>query len=350
MRASLRRIDVGEATSLVDIVALLRETLDAERALAYRVNVVADVSSIADVCCDGFDRPDAFATTLAGVLESDGRGMFDLASPEGKQRNCVLALPPLRTQLQGLDADDLAALGIAPSAYLDIRRGIASAIRAFSPWKLDRDHTLRALVCDEAGLLAWIGVMTPKPPTSRQRAMFSAVLPAIRDRLAIERKLACAALAEATLGAVLGSLPSAAFLVSLQGNVLYANAAGKTLLSRDGRGLRSELVDAARSGGSGRFSSTTIAVHGADSHALVSEKSTTNVSSGLLSATAARCGLTPRQTEVLEQLIAGRSNRAIASLLGCAERTIEVHVRQIFEKTGATSRSALIASVWSSAS
>jgi DNA-binding CsgD family transcriptional regulator len=57
--------------------------------------------------------------------------------------------------------------------------------------------------------------------------------------------------------------------------------------------------------------------------------------------------LTPRQAEVLGHVAEGRSNKEIAQELGTAENTIELHVSRIFRKAGVTSRSQLVARLWS---
>ncbi|MBN8613883.1 MAG: helix-turn-helix transcriptional regulator [Deltaproteobacteria bacterium] len=61
---------------------------------------------------------------------------------------------------------------------------------------------------------------------------------------------------------------------------------------------------------------------------------------------ARRFSLTPREADVLRQLSAGRTNRAIAVALECAERTVETHVRRILAKTDCASRSELVALIW----
>src|SRR5215470_11701709 len=49
-------------------------------------------------------------------------------------------------------------------------------------------------------------------------------------------------------------------------------------------------------------------------------------------------GLTPREAEVLLWIAQGKSNGDIASILGCAENTVKVHVARIFEKLGFENR------------
>ncbi len=53
--------------------------------------------------------------------------------------------------------------------------------------------------------------------------------------------------------------------------------------------------------------------------------------------------LTPRERAVLTHLARGASNKEIAAHLGCASRTVEVHVSRILRKSGAGGRSELIA-------
>jgi DNA-binding CsgD family transcriptional regulator len=48
--------------------------------------------------------------------------------------------------------------------------------------------------------------------------------------------------------------------------------------------------------------------------------------------------LSRRELDVLDQIAKGRSNRAIADVLGISERTVESHLRSIYAKLGVTSR------------
>lgn len=67
-----------------------------------------------------------------------------------------------------------------------------------------------------------------------------------------------------------------------------------------------------------------------------------------LAAAIARWELSPRQSQVLERLAAGAANKEIASAIGCAENTVELHVTQLLRKSGMSSRAQLIARFWSS--
>jgi DNA-binding NarL/FixJ family response regulator len=51
--------------------------------------------------------------------------------------------------------------------------------------------------------------------------------------------------------------------------------------------------------------------------------------------------------DVLAQVVVGRSNKAVAATLACAESTIEIHVSALLEKAACDSRAQLVARFWS---
>ena len=57
------------------------------------------------------------------------------------------------------------------------------------------------------------------------------------------------------------------------------------------------------------------------------------------------CGLTPRETEVLQWIAEGKTNGSIAIILGISVRTVEKHLERIFEKLGVETRAAAAAIV-----
>ncbi len=48
--------------------------------------------------------------------------------------------------------------------------------------------------------------------------------------------------------------------------------------------------------------------------------------------------LTPRELEILSLIAAGLGNKEIAYRLGISDRTVQFHIRSVFDKTGARSR------------
>lgn len=54
--------------------------------------------------------------------------------------------------------------------------------------------------------------------------------------------------------------------------------------------------------------------------------------------------LTPRELEILELVLNGFTNRAIAAEISISEKTVEFHLDNIYTKTGARTR--LLAGLW----
>ena len=53
-------------------------------------------------------------------------------------------------------------------------------------------------------------------------------------------------------------------------------------------------------------------------------------------------GLTPREHEVMQQMVIGLPNKLIAHRLGMSPRTVEIHRGRVMQKTGADSLSHLV--------
>lgn len=66
-------------------------------------------------------------------------------------------------------------------------------------------------------------------------------------------------------------------------------------------------------------------------------------SPGVVAITEADLHLSRRQRQVMERVLAGKSNRQIAEELGLKTKTVEVHVGRLMHKAGVSSRAALVA-------
>jgi DNA-binding NarL/FixJ family response regulator len=59
---------------------------------------------------------------------------------------------------------------------------------------------------------------------------------------------------------------------------------------------------------------------------------------------AALSDLTPREMEILQLVLAGRTNKAIAAEIFICEKTVEFHLDNIYTKVGVRTR--ILAGVW----
>jgi DNA-binding NarL/FixJ family response regulator len=59
---------------------------------------------------------------------------------------------------------------------------------------------------------------------------------------------------------------------------------------------------------------------------------------------AALSDLTPRELEVLQLVLAGRTNKAIAAEICITEKTVEFHLAKIYTKLGVRTR--MLAGMW----
>lgn len=58
-----------------------------------------------------------------------------------------------------------------------------------------------------------------------------------------------------------------------------------------------------------------------------------------------RWGFTAKETDVMRLLLAGQSTKSISERLAIAENTLRTHIKRLFEKTGAKTRTELMAKV-----
>jgi DNA-binding CsgD family transcriptional regulator/PAS domain-containing protein len=208
-----------------------------------------------------------------------------------------------------------------------------------------RLFTLRVLICDGPMLLAWSGIYREEPFLERDRALMKALMPAVRNRLRLERTLGPRGSIRNLVVALEGILPPA-FIIDRRARIAFANSAGAALFSARRAellaGLRASLTGAPPSNLS--FSVSPLVGPGEpESYLAIASTGTNSLFAAALGAASARWLLTQRQADVLALLAGGDSNKDIAEKLGCALGTVELHVSAVLNKARAESRSQLIA-------
>lgn len=260
------------------------------------------------------------------IAQSDAPfAAFDPTHPEAAQRNRLLSSEEL-----GENCDER-------PLFRDV----------YTHLRLERFTQSRILLCEGPSLLAWFGAIHQDPLDARQGRILSAVAPALRRRLSVERRLRDAPRAFAALDVALEQLGAPALVVGPKGQIQEANSAARRLIEEDERGFGQALRDAI----AGRpstlsFEFVPIAEPGAScSLAILSGDSKDTRITERVANAAESWNLTPRQREVLALVARGAANAVIAQSLGIAERTVEFHIGCLFDRAGVEFRAALTAAV-----
>jgi DNA-binding CsgD family transcriptional regulator len=282
------------------------------------------------------------------------RGLHDPVRPQRSQRNRILIAPYARWCRGSSSAEvvhelreDAARYGLGHDEISDVAETIWDLESCFRRIGIVAFAQMRVLLCDGQAMLTLLGVLQPEPFSERQRLLLKRIASPLRERLIVERR-AGGGVGHAAMAAALEHVPAAAYLLDAQGNVLHANAVGRHRLDTQGSAMRLALRRALNQapGARGELALTQLVGPGLPPLFLaVSGTHGDRVRFGIERAQK-RWQLTSREVEVLAQLAAGRTNQDIADQLGCAPRTVEIHVSSLLRKAHADSRSQLIVDLW----
>jgi DNA-binding CsgD family transcriptional regulator len=153
------------------------------------------------------------------------------------------------------------------------------------------------------------------------------------------------ATALAALDTALNAIDAPAIVVDLGGEVLHANTNAQILLEQDGPGVSRSLAEAI-AGASADDSWDLTPLQGTEQrHGFLAVKRGSKDQVPIrdpLRMASQRWRLTARQTDVLRWLAHGLTNGLIAQTLGITERTVEFHLKGIFDKAGVDNRTTLL--------
>jgi DNA-binding CsgD family transcriptional regulator len=217
----------------------------------------------------------------------------------------------------------------------------------YRPAGIWQHHQLRVLVCEGPSLLAWFGGFLLERPHAEQYRLLAALVPAVRRRLSIDRRLRDAPRTFGALGTALELLGAPAFVVNRKGKIEEVSTSARALLAVDGSTVRAAIRDAVAHRPSAlRFELTPFNAPGAEGYLAVLRDPTEDARiAERVTLAAARWGLSSRQREVLHLIVRGAANGLIAQTLRIAERTVEFHVTALFDRVGVETRAALTAAV-----
>lgn len=321
-----------------DVLPALRITLDVDAVALYRPRLAGGGAEGGPWTIDVLGvaaEPQLQARVRGGLKKlaagAPAFGGFDPLAPVVAERNAVVR-PTMR---EGAAAKREAALlaHVYPHGGGDL---------------------VRVLLCDGPVLLGVLTVFNSKTTGAAAIKRLQATVPALARRLAASNALNAAAMGPGSAGALLDALSASGFLVDDDGAVLHANPAGRAALASGGAALGKRIAAAAASGKTGRG---VVVVPLGDTEtngdtkrrglrAVMIVEKTAPAPLQRLEAFAREGELTPRQVEVLRELLRGSSNKKIAETLDCAEVTVEVHVSALLRKGKVKSRAALLAKLW----
>lgn len=314
----------GRPRSVLDeqVLPTLGRLLEAPAVAFYDIESTSGGLRLGDISSRGMPRQ--LEPMFRGVLErSSGWGFYDAKHPQARQRNRALT----RHQL---------SRGRTESAKMQ---------RFYAAAGLEGLDFLRALLCDGALPLAWVGGMrTTERFDERQRHVLQALVPSLHGFALARRRLERSA-DGLLFDALFDAVPQAAFVFDARGRITRANDAGRALLELQPT-LRANLEADARRGTSRVLALRPVEAPGLPCYQVGLVRPEPNGCCEAVARARARWGLTPREAQVLRELIDGLTNKEIGARLGCSPLTVEVHVSRLLDKAQRGNRGALVAAVF----
>ncbi|HEX8823886.1 MAG TPA: LuxR family transcriptional regulator [Archangium sp.] len=358
LRTLLETVEPGSDV-IPSFVGALREALHAERGLMYGVDVGPERYQTSFAHNAGFplSTPPA-QPVLDQVLGSlkDPWGYFNPACPQPAQRNRVIQFRPAGTAEtpptpapRDERLEPWRKLGMSAEEQEQLHSRVRSNLGTFMRrYGVDQMVHLRVLVCEDASLLGWVGVMRMEPFGARELNLLHELTPVLQRRLRLDTRLREAGVLHAALEGALEAIGQPAYVVTATGRVAHTNTSGRTRLEREGARPVAEALQRHQRGEplGESLSITPLRLAGLPTHYLAIHRDDSARTVARVHELGTSWKLTARETEVLDHLIRGESNKTIAGKLGCAERTVEVHVTRILAKARVESRSALISRVF----
>jgi len=329
LAAALRTVTLGKRAELLPAIAEMRELLEMAALGTYSVRNRTGRWVLERW---EFEGPVAAARPLAEAMFAATPEMpfyYHPLSPPAGHRNRVVDIYEL--------------VGRADPDSWDAVPMVNEVMR---PLRYHRCHQPRVLMAKGSTPLGWFGAFDAKPATRRQLRLLAALAVPLRDRLHVDHHLNAELTAAAALDAMLEYVGVPAFVVDARGTIREANASGCIALGEDAD-LRA-MIRRATVGGA-HVAALDIVPIRADATqgwvVIVRAQSVDSRIAHCVRVCVKRWGLTARQAQVLELLVRGSANATIATVLGCVERTVELHVTAIFDRAGIDSRAALVARV-----
>jgi DNA-binding CsgD family transcriptional regulator len=315
--------------AVADSLHPIRELLQTERML-----VVSPIVSDSGLDCERFHTSGMPNCDLVEQLftkvfaKSPPRyAWYDASHPESWQRNRVI-------DARDLMSDDEFA---SNALYLE----------CLEPTGLHRQRQPRVLLCEGNSLLGWFGSFHDGRVEPRHRTLLRRLIAPMRRRLSIDRRLAAARRKHEALEGALDEIGAPTMIVGRDGRIHESNAAARALADVGQRELAASVVDAIakRPSAIGMDLVPVERVGVLHGWIAIARGCRDQRLRACLNAASERWGLSRRQGEILDAVVRGESNLAIASRLGVTQRAVELQVSGLLARADVESRSGLVAAV-----
>jgi DNA-binding NarL/FixJ family response regulator len=323
----LQRVQVGGPRALDLFLPRIQRLIGADIGHAYGLHLEDDRIHFDFV--DMLDGPAGAAELIRAAGSGGGRfGLYNPATPEPSQRNRAIRVNATITgpMVEAMER-----------ANAQLRR---------MGMDFPANDQLRVLVCDGSQLVAWVGGYLRGNFSKEAEQQLDHIIPSLRDRLILERRVALADQLETALVAALESMTVAAFLVRPSGHVVQANEIGRGALARDRAVVREEIERSLAQAPDAPYRSVSLASPGLPPLSLLVQRPRVASLESRLAECAEQFHLTPRQAQVLGLLAQGQANKEIAAALRCSVRTVEVHVTAVLIKLDVDSRAGAASRLW----
>lgn len=273
---------------------------------------------------DTLGWPSSASTRAKSFLEGvrPNFAYFNPLRPATWQRNRAFA-----------EAQLIERTGMTPPSALRLAREILTP----------QTDQLRTLICDGPALVAWVGGFRDGRFASRDVQILQALVPSLRARLLVEGTLNLKCNYRELFGAALESIGAPAYVINQGGSLVHANAVGLALFADSRVDIQNRLRRILQATKKGECAPG-LSVSQVDGYWLIVDRT---LASGRHEARVAcwcrDMRLTPRQGQVAVLVAEGHTNSSIGAILGCSERTVEVHVSSILARASASSRAELVA-------
>jgi DNA-binding CsgD family transcriptional regulator len=260
-------------------------------------------------------------------------GLFNPLRPEAHQRNRAFGLGPLNAALAP-NSDAQARL--RPEKRSDPE----PLVRVYRAAGVIADHHLRFLACSGPILSGYLNFWRAAPFDAREEQLLQQLGRALCDRLRLEEAAASGRASAVACETLLEAWAAPAGIIDAQGNTVFGNAVVRQQPTGFG-----EVAQVVRKGlHPPGWQSQRLRLPGVAREYWLLTAAPRPGKTGALERNARRWALTARESHLLRLLVAtGCSNRELATVLGIATRTVEVHMGHLLAKAGCASRAGLVA-------